>query len=151
MPKSKEFAVRIQDKPGALGECCDVIAKHGVNILAVQGCNHEKQGLIHMFVDDPDKAKKAFDSAGVEFTEQEVALVRLDNDPGMLGRAAATLGGAKVNVEYVYCGMDPGSNKALVVFGVDDTAKASGLLDELAEELSSEAYTKIRGLHKIAG
>jgi hypothetical protein len=48
-----------------------------------------------------------------------------------LGRAAARLGEHKINIDYSYCGLEPGSARALVVFGVDNIAKAAKALDEL--------------------
>jgi hypothetical protein len=51
-----------------------------------------------------------------------------------LGRAAARLGEKKINIDYSYCGLEPGSTRALVVFGVDNLTGASAVLDELAAE-----------------
>jgi len=68
------------------------------------------------------------------FEETEVAAMRAANRPGTLGRAAARLGGGKINIDYSYCGFEPGSAQALLVFGVDNLSKAVKLLDELAGE-----------------
>jgi hypothetical protein len=51
-----------------------------------------------------------------------------------LGRAAAQLGENKINIDYSYCGLDPGSTLGLLVFGVDNLTKAVPVLDELAAE-----------------
>ena len=51
-----------------------------------------------------------------------------------MGRAAARLGENKINIDYSYCGLEPGSVRALMVFGVDNLSKASAVLDELAAE-----------------
>jgi len=66
------------------------------------------------------------------FEESEVAVVRLPHRPGQLGRAAALLGENKINIDYSYCGLEPGSDLALVVFGADNLTKAARLLDDLA-------------------
>jgi len=34
MPKAKEFAIRMEDRPGTLGKVLPVLADRGVNILA---------------------------------------------------------------------------------------------------------------------
>ena len=36
MPRTKEFTVTIEDKPGTLGRCLRALAERGVNILAFQ-------------------------------------------------------------------------------------------------------------------
>jgi hypothetical protein len=44
------------------------------------------------------------------------------------------LGEKQINIDYSYCGMDPGSTLVLLVFGVDSLTKAASALDELAAE-----------------
>ena len=68
------------------------------------------------------------------FEETEVAVVRVANRPGGLARAAMRLGENKVNIDYSYCGSEPGSTLVLLVFDVDNLTKASTVLDELAAE-----------------
>ena len=51
-----------------------------------------------------------------------------------MGRAAARLGENKINIDYTYCGLEPGSAQALMVFGVDNLTKAAKVLDEFAAE-----------------
>ena len=36
MAKAKEFTVKIEDKPGALGKCFLALAERGVNVVAYQ-------------------------------------------------------------------------------------------------------------------
>ena len=134
MPKSKEFTVTIEDKPGALGKCFAALAGRGVNILAFQSYVEERESLTRLLVDDPATATAVLGSMHMIFEETEVAVVRLAHRPGELGRAASRLGEGKINIDYTYCGMEPGSPLGLVVFGVDNLTKAVILLDELAAE-----------------
>jgi hypothetical protein len=134
MPKSKEFTVTIEDKPGALGKCFAALAGRGVNILAFQSYVEERESLTRFLVDDTATAKAMLGSMHMIFEETEVAVVRLAHRPGELGRAASRLGEGKINIDYTYCGMEPGSPLGLVVFGVDNLTKAVILLDELAAE-----------------
>ena len=71
---------------------------------------------------------------GMIFEQTDVAVVKLEHRPGALGRAAARLGEAQINIDYSYCGFEPGSELALLVFGVDLVSKAATLLDELAAD-----------------
>jgi len=65
------------------------------------------------------------------FEETEAAVVRLAHRPGELGRAASRLGEKKINIDYSYCGLEPGSTRVLAVFGVDNLTEAANLLDAL--------------------
>jgi hypothetical protein len=134
MPKAKEFTVTIADKPGALGKCFLALAERGVNILAFQSYVEERESLTRFLADDMASAKAVLGSLRMIFEETDVAIVRLAHRPGELGRAASRLGENQINIDYSYCGMEPGSTRALVVFGVDKLSKAATLLDELAAE-----------------
>ncbi|MGA3023466.1 MAG: amino acid-binding protein [Bryobacteraceae bacterium] len=134
MPKVKEFTVTIEDKPGALGKCFLALAERGVNILAFQSYVEEGESLARLLVDDPASAKAVLGGLHMIFEETEVAVVRLAHRPGELGRAASRLGEQQINIDYSYCGLEPGSTRALVVFGVDSLTRAANVLDELAAE-----------------
>jgi len=131
MPKMREFTVTIEDKPGALGTCFLALAERGVNILAFQTYVEDRESLARLLVDDPESAKVMLGGGGMIFEETEVAVVRLAHRPGELGRAAARLGEEQINIDYCYCGLEPGSTQAMVVFGVDNLTRAAKLLDEL--------------------
>lgn len=132
MPKAKEFTVTIEDKPGALGKCFLALAERGVNILAFQSYVEEGESLARFVVDDPPGANAALGNLRMNFEEGEVAVARLAHRPGELGRAATLLGEHQVNINYSYCGLEPGSTLPLAVFGVDNVTKAAALLDELS-------------------
>jgi hypothetical protein len=134
MAKAKEFTVTIEDKPGALGKCFLALAERGVNVLAFQSYVEEGESLARFLADNPETAKAVLGGLGMIFEETDVAVVRLAHRPGELGRAAARLGARQINIDYSYSGLEPGSNLALVVFGVDNLTKAAAVLDELATE-----------------
>lgn len=131
MARMKEFTVTIEDAPGALGRCFNALAEKDVNILAFQSYVEEGESLARMVVDRPAAAKMALGELRMIFEQTEVAVAHVENEPGALGRAAARLGEAGINIDYSYCGWEPGEEKALLVFGVDNIVKASRALDEV--------------------
>jgi hypothetical protein len=137
MAKAKEFTVTIEDKPGALGRCFAALAERGVNVLAFQSYVEEGESLARFLVDDAAAAQSVLGRLNMIFEETEVAVVRLAHRPGELGRAASRLGEKKINIDYSYCGLEPGSMRGLLVFGVDHLTQASRLLDEMAAEKAS--------------
>ena len=134
MPKAKEFTVTIEDKPGALGKCFLALAERGVNVLAFQSYVEEGESLARLLVDDPASAKAVLGSLRMIFEETDAVVVRLAHRPGELGRAASRLGENQINIDYSYCGLEPGSTLALAVFGVDNLTRAVTVLDELSSE-----------------
>ena len=133
MAKAIEFRVTIDDKPGALGKCCLALAERGVNILAFQSYVEEGESLARFVVDNAATANAVLGSLHMNFEETEVAVVKLPHRPGELGRAAMRLGENKINIDYSYSGLEPGSTRSMV-FGVDNLSRASAVLDELAAE-----------------
>jgi hypothetical protein len=132
MPIANEITIRVDDKPGTLAQCCKALAERDVNILAFQGYEWEGQSVIRMVVDNPAIAKKLLDADRIYYTESEVAQVALPHRSGQLYRAASRLGEAHINVNYAYCGTEPGTNLSLIIFGVSDVVRAVSLLDQVA-------------------
>jgi hypothetical protein len=132
MPKTKEFSITMEDEPGALGKICRALADAKVNILAFQSIPSEKKSLVRFVVDNPTTAKSILDTQKLKYTEAEVAQIRLPHRPGELARAASQLGEAEININYAYCGIEPGRNEPLLIFGVADVGRAVKILDKAA-------------------
>ncbi len=132
MPITKELAIQLEDHPGSLGKVCRELANKGVNILAFQAFQSPGNSSIRLVVDNPTAAKKVLDTEHVSYTETEVAQVKLQQRPGELARAASQLGDAKININYAYCGLDPNTDVALVIFGVKEAGQAAMILDRIA-------------------
>jgi hypothetical protein len=134
MANGKEFTVTIEDKPGALGKCFLALAQRGINILAFESYVEERESLVRFVADDPAVANEVLGGLHMIFEEIDVAMMRVPHRPGELARAAARLGENRINIDYSYCGLEPGSPQVLLVFGVDNVTKAASLLDELSGE-----------------
>lgn len=134
MARAKEFTVTIADKPGTLGNCFLALAERGINVFAFQSYVEDRESLVRFVPDDLKNAKAVLAQGAMIFEETDVAIARLADRPGALGRAAARLGAAQINIDYSYSGAEPGSTLALLVFGVDNVSKAATVLDELAAE-----------------
>lgn len=132
MATSTEFVIRMEDRPGTLGKLARRLADRGVNVLALQSTPFEGQSQVRLVVDDPTKAKTVLDSERVSYTEEKVAQVSLPHRPGELARAASQLGEANININHVYCGIDPRSNQPLLIFGVANVEQASTILEKVA-------------------
>jgi hypothetical protein len=136
MAKAKEFTVTIEDKPGALGTCFLALAQRGINILAFESYVEENESLVRFVADDTTGASQVLGGLHMIFEETDVAVVKVAHHPGELGRAAARLGENRINIDYSYCGIEPGSMQALLVFGVDSITNAAALLDQLGAKAS---------------
>jgi len=132
MPTTKEFAVLMEDRPGTLGKICRALADRSVNILGFQSFPIGGKSVTRFVVDNPAAAKTVLDAERLTYTEEEVARVKLPHRPGELARAASRLGEDNININYTYCGLEAGTNAALVIFGVAEAARAATILDQVA-------------------
>jgi hypothetical protein len=133
MPATKELLIRMEDKPGTLGRTCRALADRGVNILGFHSFPIGGESVVRLVVDNATAAKTVLEGQRLNFTEREVAQVRLPHRPGELARAAGKLGEANINIDYAYTGIEPGTNAPLLFFGVADVGKAALLLDQAAK------------------
>jgi hypothetical protein len=131
MSATKEFTVFMDDRPGTLGKVCRALADRNVNILALQSFPIGGKSVTRFIVDNPTTAKPVLDSEHLTYTEAEVIQVKLPHRPGEIARAASRLGEANININYAYCGLEPGTNTPLVFFGVAEIGKAATILDQL--------------------
>ena len=133
MPTTKEFTIRLEDRPGALGKLCQALAEQSVNILAFHSCPLERgKSAVRLVLDNPLVAKSILDLQKTDYTETEVAKVTLTHRPGELARAAIRLGEAGININYGYCGVDPSTNTTMLLLGVADAGKAAKVLEQAA-------------------
>jgi len=132
MPTSKEFTIRMEDRPGTLGKVCQALADRGVNILAFQSFPTGGESLVRFVADNPRTAKTIPDMQRLSYTKAEVAQVKLPHRPGELAPAASRLGEANININYAYCGVEPRTNAPLLIFGVAEVGRAVAILEQAA-------------------
>jgi hypothetical protein len=132
MSVTKEFTVLMDDRPGTLGKVCRALADRNLNILALQSFPIGGKSVTRFIVDNPTTAKTVLDGERLTCTETEVVQVKLPHKPGEIARVASRLGEAKINIDYAYCGLEPGTNSPLVFFGVAEVGKATPILEQAA-------------------
>jgi hypothetical protein len=115
----------LDDRPGELARLGEVLGTAGVNIEGFCAVTSGGgRGEIHVLIDDATDAFTALAAADIEVaSEQEVAVVPVDDQPGALGDASRRLGNAGVNVTLAYL-----ATETRLVFAADDLAQAQGAL-----------------------
>ncbi len=124
MPRAKELKVRVENRPGMLGEIASALGERKVNLRAAHAWAEGDVGYVRLVADKVAAARKALAARGWAPEEKEILELALADTPGALGEAAAKLGRAGINVEYFYVGTGAGARKVSVFFGVPDVAAA---------------------------
>jgi len=122
-----EFRLVLQDRPGTLARLGRVLGNAGVNIEAILGTSREGHGFLQFVPNEPDRAAEALDAAGISYTKREVLIVKVLDEPGMLGDVALIMSEAGINIDSVYV-----TTRGQVVLGVDDLVGATQVAAGLA-------------------
>jgi len=118
----KEFSLRLQNSPGALGKVCRYLTDEKVGIQAL---SLDSGGTLRMVVDNPLRAAGLLKEKQYAIEERDVLLMQVPNAVGSLYNATRLLDGAGVNVEHAYACSFEAQPMASVVVAVDDIARAS--------------------------
>lgn len=121
-----DLTLILPDRIGSLAEATGVLARASISIRGHGGFPAwAGEGILHMVVDDPERATAALREAGIEVREDRLVLtVGLVDRPGSFARALARIADARVNVDLTYTLTD-GS----VVIGVNDVERARRALE----------------------
>jgi hypothetical protein len=121
-----DLTVFLDDQPGELARLGRVLGDAGINIEGfVATTSAGGQGEVHVLIEDAATAFDALAAAGIEIvSEQEVAVVDVEDRPGELGQVSRKLGDAGVNITLAYL-----ATSTRLVFAADDFAKAKAALD----------------------
>ena len=138
-----QFSVFLINKPGVLAGVTEALAKARINLSALALMDSGEHGTLRIVCDDPDKAREVLSSAHDRWTETEVLVLELGNEPGAFAAVARRLAAEHVNIVYAYCTGGAGGGKTTAVFKVADMKKAAKIL-EPAKRPRDESRSKIK-------
>jgi len=120
-----DLTLYLDDQPGELARVADVLGRAGVNIEGYCGViSGGGKGEVHLLVEDETATFNALAGAGIEVaSEQEVAVVAVEDRPGVLADITRKLGEANVNITLTYL-----ATNTRLVFAADDLGTAKAVL-----------------------
>jgi hypothetical protein len=124
MAKTKQFTISVENLPGALAKIARTLGNAKVNILALLGTAQGANGMMELVVEDPRRAKKALDDAGLAYQETAAEEIELQNKPGALALQLDRLAAKGVNLNSICATAAKGGKKAVLIYTVEAAAKA---------------------------
>ena len=128
MPKTKQFTISVENRPGAVAEIARTLGERKVNILALLATAEDASGTVQLIVEDALRAKTALDDAEIFYQEMTAEEHELPNKPGALAQLLERLASKGVNLNSIYATAPKGGRKAIVV----DSANAEKAADTAA-------------------
>ncbi len=140
----KQISVFLENKKGRLAEVAALIAREGINIRALSLADTADFGVLRLIVNDPEKCFSVLKNGGFVAQKTEVIAVEVPDRPGGLGQILGVFDRHGLNIEYMYAFVEKKSDAAIVVFRVDQPAKAvQDLESEGVTVLSAEIISKL--------
>jgi hypothetical protein len=127
---NKQISVFLENKPGRLANVLLALAREKVNITALSVMDSHEHSVLRFVVDDLDKSRRVLKDLSTPFTESEVLVVDLRNQPGELAHVCEVLGAEHINIEYAYCSSGGRNGKVVGIFKVSNSTKAMRVLGE---------------------
>src|SRR3954447_26413702 len=111
-----DLVIDIENNPGALAEIAAAISDAGVNIAAATCVGPGERAELHILVPRAEPVKHALAISHVGVTrEREVAVVDVEDRPGVLADLTRKIARAGVDLDLVYI-----ATQNRVVFGAAD-------------------------------
>ena len=98
----QQLSVFLENREGRLEEVLDVLAKKGVNIVALSLADTSDYGMLRLIVSDPHKGRAALKEAGITAMLTDVVALRVPHATGSLNKAMHQIVDGEVNIEYMY-------------------------------------------------
>jgi hypothetical protein len=121
---AKDFVLIPDDQPGVLARLGAAAGEADINIEGISAFTGEGKGVVHVLVEDAEKALETLSAAGFDVrAARDVLVLPVDDRPGALGEVCAKLADAEVNIAQAYI-----ANGTRLVLAVDDIERGREVL-----------------------
>jgi hypothetical protein len=121
----QQLSLFVENKPGGLVTPLRVLAERGINLVSLCLADTRTYGILRLIVEDWQTAKDALTEAGLVVNTTEVLAVEVDDRPGGLLDLLRIIEASDTSIEYMYAFPSGWSDRAVMVFRFDDTARAT--------------------------
>ena len=125
---TKQVTVFLENKPGRLANVLAALAAERVNIIALSVMDKHEHSVMRLVTDDPKNMVRIIQTLNAPFTEADVLMVELRNQPGALSHVCEILAAEHINIDYAYCSSGGRNGKVVGIFKLSNTEKAIRVL-----------------------
>ena len=138
----EQISVFLENTAGSLLKMTDLLAENRIDITALSVADTEHFGVVRLITGETERAVAVLRGAGYVARLTEVLAVRVADEPGGLTRILGILNDAGLSVEYIYSFVRGEAGCALIIFRLNDTARAAQVLTEKGVSLASQSDIK---------
>ena len=128
MEITKQITVFLENKPGRLANLLRALERQKVNVTGLTVMDSHEHGVLRFVSSDVPRTVGVLRELGTSYTEADVLLVELRNQPGAIARVCELLAGEHINIDYCYCSAGGRNGKTFGIFKVSNNEKALRVL-----------------------
>ncbi|MDO8554119.1 MAG: hypothetical protein Q7S22_04900 [Candidatus Micrarchaeota archaeon] len=124
----KSITVIADDRVGLLADISYLLGKAKINIESIGLEVVAGKAVMSLTLKDPEKAKTVLEHAGYEVTETNMIVVKLNDQPGELGKITSMMAQEKINIENIHM-LSKDGKATIIAIKVDKPKRALKLLE----------------------
>jgi hypothetical protein len=129
MQTSKQISVFFENRPGRLANVLSTLQGDKVNLVGMTVMDSHEHSVLRFVPDDLERTRQALRGINTPFTESDVVLVELRNQPGALAHVCEVLAAEHINIDYAYCSAGGRNGRTYGIFKVSNPEKAMRVLN----------------------
>jgi len=134
----KQISVFIENQPGKLAAFAELLAREGIDLVALSIADTTNFGILRCIVCDYERAAKVMGDAGYTARLTDVLAISVPDRPGGMAGAIHALTAAGISIEYLYSFVRSAGHNALLIFRVENLEKAAKVLADAGVALISQ-------------
>ncbi len=131
MQERTQFSVFLVNKPGVLASVTNELTSAHVNLIALTLMDSMEHGVLRVVSDNPDLTREVLGRTHDRWTETDVLVLELKNEPGAFAGVAQKLADEHINISYAYATSGAPKGRTTAVFKVADMKKARKVLESM--------------------
>ena len=124
-----QLSIFVENKAGSLVRITRILAEAGIDIRAMSLADTADFGILRLIVNKTQLAVDALRNSGCIVAVNEVLAVLITDHPGGLSGVLSMLADNGLFIEYSYAFITRRSDKACVIFRLEDNERAGAILE----------------------
>ncbi len=129
--QGKELVVKLRNNIGVLSDLSKLISEKGVTILALSGSASGDDCFIRLVTNDNLKVREALAEKGYAVHSQDVILMELPHQSGMLWQVADALARDRTDIHHLYASALNDQERCLLVLHTRNDEHVLPILNKL--------------------
>lgn len=127
----QRITVVASNQPGVLADVTYVLAAQGIDITSIAADTVGSEGVIHIDLEEADRALRILAGSGYAAVSEDVLLARIKDRPGAVAEISSRLRDANVDIRGLNM-VQRGDGWAVVAISTSDNKAARSILGDAA-------------------